>query len=191
MTRHDDPSGRLGVLRWAQPDEAHAEPAPFVILVTTPVGPLTVPAPSAHAAQTVARYLAQHCQPITASWQAGPHRAPGPVTVFGCARHPADGHLLAQDVHAFPLTPGQPTPPVWVALCGRPVEDTLFEALDHGMGRPCRGCHQRWTAHHHQQTDPVVSGTAPGQSVTMCRCMTWPGPVLVPSSPLLPRGSIP
>ncbi|MDQ3760453.1 MAG: hypothetical protein M3460_01730 [Actinomycetota bacterium] len=62
---------------------------------------------------------------------------------------------------SFPLTPGDPLPPVWVALCGHRIGCAEFEALDPGTGKPCRDCHQRWAAPHQQHTSlPVRS---PGQ----------------------------
>ena len=41
------------------------------------------------------------------------------------------------------LTAGTPLPAVWAALCGHHIGATVFEALDHGMGRPCQACLQR------------------------------------------------
>lgn len=132
-----------------------SDPEPFVILAGHVGGEFAVPAASARAAQQAARHLVE-CHPhIRATWQVGPQVA-AVVVVFGCARPPAGEHLLDQHVHAYPLAPGEPLPPVWVALCGHQTEDTRFEALDHGMGRPCQGCHQRWAAHHQQH--PTARG---------------------------------
>ncbi len=128
------------------------EPAPFVIVGHTPGGELAVPAASARAAAQAARHLTEHCPRTQATWQANPQAGPGPVMVFGCALPPAGEHLLDQDVHAFPLAPGEPLPPVWVALCGHQIGGAEFEALDQGVGQPCPGCHQRWATAHQQHT---------------------------------------
>lgn len=149
MTRPDHAPGAAG----ADP----ARRAPFLVLVDLPGGTLTLPAPSARAAQTVTRHLTAHYPHTRARWQAAPHLSPGPVIVFGCPRPPADRHLLDQPVHAFGLTPGQPTPSVWTALCGHHVNDTLFAALDLGMGQPCPGCHQHWTTQHHRHAPAAPS----------------------------------
>ncbi|MGH3934560.1 MAG: hypothetical protein ACRDS1_06215 [Pseudonocardiaceae bacterium] len=129
-----------------------AEPALFIIVGHTPGGALAVPATSARAAAQAARHLTTYCPHTQATWQVNPHAGPGQAVVFGRAHPPAGEHLLDHDAHAFLLVPGEPLPPIWVALCGHQIVDVEFEALDPGMGRPCPGCHQRWAAAHDQHT---------------------------------------
>lgn len=125
-------------------------PEPFVILADTFDGHLAVPAASARAAQTAARQLAEWYPRVRATWQVSSQPAPGLVAVFGCVRLSAGEHLLDQHVHAYLLAPGDPLPQVWIALCGHRIDGAEFDAVDHGAGRPCPGCHQRWTALEHQ-----------------------------------------
>jgi len=122
------------------------ELALFVILSTRPGHEITVPAASARAAQHAARYLLERYSHIRPTWHVNPDAAFGPVVVFGCRRPLAGEHLLDQQAHAFMLAAGASLPPVWAALCGHQVDATVFEALDHGMGRPCQACLQRWVA---------------------------------------------
>lgn len=134
------------------------ESALFVIVGHTPGGELAVPAASARAAAQVARHLTEYCPDTRATWQANPHAQSGPVVVFGSARSVAGEHLLDQDAHVFLLAPGEALPPVWVALCGHRIGHAEFDALDQGMGRPCRDCQQRWAAAHRQRAGlPVRS----------------------------------
>lgn len=137
------------------------KPALFVIVGSTPGGDFAVPAASARVAAQVVRHLTEYCPHTQASWQVNPHAPPGQVVVFGWARASTDEHLLDQDAHAFPLAAGDPLPPVWIALCGHQVAGAEFDALDPGMGRPCRECHQRWAAPHRQGTG--LARRAPGQ----------------------------
>ena len=122
------------------------EHALFVIVSMRPGREIAVPTASARAAQQTARYLLEHYSHIRPTWQVNPDAPFGPVVVFGCRRPLAGEHLLDQQAHAFMLTAGTPLPAVWAALCGHHIEATVFEALDHGMGRPCQACRQRWTA---------------------------------------------
>ena len=124
------------------------EPALFVIVSMRPGREIAVPTASARAAQQAARYVLEHYSHIRPTWQVNPDAPFGPVVVFGCRRPLAGEHLLDQQAHAFTLTAGTPLPPVWEALCGHQVEATVFEALDHGTGRPCQACLQRWVAGH-------------------------------------------
>ena len=114
-----------------------------------------MPAASARAAQQTARYLLECYSHIRATWQVNPDAALGPVVVFGCRRPQADEHLLDQQAHAFMLTAGTPLPAVWAALC------------DHGMGRPCQACRQRWAAGH----EPANPAELPAKSANP----TWRG----------------
>lgn len=134
------------------------EPALFVIIGDTPSGTLAVPTTSARAAAQAARHFTEHCPHTRAIWRVSPHIGPCPVMVFGCVRPPIGKNLFDQEAHAFPLSPGKAPPSVWVALCGHQIGHPEFEALDPGMGRPCPGCHQRWTGVHQQRTGlPVRS----------------------------------
>lgn len=135
------------------------EPTLFVIVGDTPSGTLAVPTTSARAAAQAARHLTEHCPHTHATWQVSSHIGPCPVMVFGCVRPPIGKDLLDQDAHAFPLSPGEALPSVWVALCGHQIRHAEFEALDQDMvGRPCRDCHQWWATPHHQHTGlPVRS----------------------------------
>ena len=126
-----------------------------------------MPAASARAAQQTARYLLERYSHIRATWQVNPDAALGPVVVFGCRRPQADEHLLDQQAHAFMLTAGTPLPAVWAALCGHHIGATVFEALDHGMGRPCQACRQRWAAGH----EPANPAELPAKSANP----TWRG----------------
>lgn len=137
------------------------EAALFVIVGNTPGGDFAVPAASARVAAQVVRYLTEYCPHTQARWQVNPHAPPGPVAVFGCARAPTDEHLLDQETHAFLLAVGDPLPPTWIALCGHQVAGAEFDALDPGMGRPCRECHARWAALHRQGTG--LPARVPGQ----------------------------
>ncbi|MGQ0718654.1 MAG: hypothetical protein ACT4NP_15355 [Pseudonocardiales bacterium] len=109
-------------------------------------------------AAQAARHL-NECSPhVGAIWRVNPHAPAGSVEVFGCAWSPAGEPLPDPDAHAFLLAAGDPLPPVWIAVCGHHIEDVEFEILDPGMGRPCRNCQQRRTAHHPQHTSlPVRS----------------------------------
>ena len=113
-----------------------------------------MPTASARAAQQAARYLLEHYSHTRPTWQVNPDAALSNVVVFGCRQPPAGEHLLDHQAHAFTLAAGTPLPPVWAALCGRQVEATVFEALDHGMGQPCQACGQRWAAGH-ESTNPA------------------------------------
>jgi len=130
------------------------EPALFVIVSTRPGREITVPAASARAAQQAARYLLEHYSHTMPTWQVNPDVVLGSVVVFGCRRPLAGEHLLDQQAHAFMLAAGASLPAVWAALCGHHIGATAFEALDHGMGRPCQACRQRWAAGH-EPADPA------------------------------------
>lgn len=155
------PAPHPGSTRSAPSAAEEGTPEPFVILATAPWGEFTVPAASARAAQTAARHLAECYPDLRAGWRARLPPTPGPVIVFGCARSSGRGHLLDQQAHLVLLTPAQPSPPVWTALCGRRIQDAHFDVLDPGMGRPCTGCRQRWATHHRPTRTPW---TAPQRS---------------------------
>lgn len=119
------------------------EPALFVIVGSTLGDDFIVPAPSARVAAQVVRHLTEYCPDTQAIWQVNPYAPPGPVVVVGGARALTDRHRCDQEAHAFLLAAGDPVPPVWIALCGHYITAAEFEALDPGMGRPCRNCYQR------------------------------------------------
>lgn len=134
-------------------DEFVAEAAPFVIVSVMSDRVLTTPADSARAAQTATRHLTDHYPTVQATWAPHPHFAPALVAVFGSTRAAVGQNRSDQPVHAFLMSPGQPPSPVWIPLCGQPIDDTHLEVLDHGTGQPCPACHQRWTTHHRNTTN--------------------------------------
>lgn len=127
--------------------------APFVIVVDTPGGGLVVPVVSARVAAQAARHLSEYCPDIQAVWQISVRAQPDPVVVWGCAHAPIGRPRSELDAHTFLLAAGDSLPPVWSAICGYQIPSAQFEALDPGMGQPCRGCQQqRWSALHPEPT---------------------------------------
>ncbi|MGH3884545.1 MAG: hypothetical protein ACRDRC_14255 [Pseudonocardiaceae bacterium] len=136
--------------------------APFVIVADAPGGGLAVPVVSARVAAQAARHLSECCPDIRATWRVSPQAGPGPVMVLGCARPPIGEPLPDLDAHTFLLAAGDSLQPVWTAICGHQIPGPQFDALDPGMGRPCRGCQQqrRSVPHPEHASLPVRS---PGQ----------------------------
>lgn len=133
--------------------------APFVIVVDSPGGRLVVPVVSARVAAQAARHLSEYCPDIQAVWQISVQVQPDPAMVWGCAQPPTGQPRSEVDAHTFLLTAGDSLPLVWTAVCGQEIPGARFEALDPGMGRPCRGCQQqRWSALRSEPTSlPVRS----------------------------------